>query len=313
MTTATWNKLSNIVGTVLADSFGEDEASSAMQAWQTKKGEVTKLFTGSRQTRVKDPNAPKRPKTSYFLFCDDRRKIVQKANPEMKNTEIASELGRQWHALSDREKDKYVKLAEKEKKRYTEEMKRYQPSTPVSEPTKKTRARSKKEGPKRPMTSYLHFCQAVRETVKTENPDMKNTEITAELGRRWHLLSETERKPYVQAASKAKEAYQLAISGTADASSQTTTKEAPKEKVAKTVSKRQTAIKKTPGYEAFCSDRRTDLYESNPTWGVRKITSELNNIWRSLSEDERNAYEMEAVDEETESDFSDGELAEEED
>ncbi len=55
--------------------------------------------TGNPSKAKKDPNAPKKPKTSFFLFCDAQREDVKGSNPEAKSTQIAQELASRWKAL----------------------------------------------------------------------------------------------------------------------------------------------------------------------------------------------------------------------
>ena len=42
-------------------------------------------------------------------------------DPEMKLPEVSKELGRMWRELDDKKKEKYQKLAEKDKARYNKE------------------------------------------------------------------------------------------------------------------------------------------------------------------------------------------------
>ena len=39
--------------------------------------------------KIKDPNAPKRPMTAYFLFKGEKRAEVKKSNPDIKVQDIA--------------------------------------------------------------------------------------------------------------------------------------------------------------------------------------------------------------------------------
>ena len=50
----------------------------------------------------------------------------------------------------------------------------------------------KKDGPKRPKSAYIFFCQDKRAEVKEANPDMKSTVITKELGMMWNKIKDTE-------------------------------------------------------------------------------------------------------------------------
>jgi len=51
-----------------------------------------------REKREKDPNAPKRPLSAYFLYTVDKRADLKAKHPDLKPTEIAKELGLLWEA-----------------------------------------------------------------------------------------------------------------------------------------------------------------------------------------------------------------------
>ncbi|XVF67052.1 hypothetical protein PTKIN_Ptkin10aG0090100 [Pterospermum kingtungense] len=67
----------------------------------------------------KDPNAPKRPPTAFFLFMDDFRKSYKEANPDAKGvTGVAKEGGAKWKSMSEEEKKAYVDKAAELKAEY---------------------------------------------------------------------------------------------------------------------------------------------------------------------------------------------------
>ncbi|KAK8658392.1 hypothetical protein V6N13_036599 [Hibiscus sabdariffa] len=67
----------------------------------------------------KDPNAPKRPPTAFFLFMDDFRKSYKEANPDAKGvTGVAKEGGEKWKSMSDEEKKCYIDKAAELKAEY---------------------------------------------------------------------------------------------------------------------------------------------------------------------------------------------------
>jgi len=190
-----------------------------IQLAASKKGKKGK----KGEKRPKDPNAPKRPKSSYLFFCEDKRVLVKEAEPELKATEVTSKLGQLWKALSEKQKQKYVKKAEQAKEDYNEEMKSYvRPSDEelakleASKPKRKGskgsngKGKSKESGaPKRPMTAFLLFSMEKREEVKADNPELKGTDISKELGRMWKDdFADTEsRAKWVEQAEKEKERY----------------------------------------------------------------------------------------------------------
>ncbi|KAI2799832.1 hypothetical protein RDWZM_004917 [Blomia tropicalis] len=68
---------------------------------------------------------PKRPLTAYLWFCTEQRPVVRESMPDAPITEVAKELGKRWKQCSPEEKEKYVKMATKDKQRYEKQMKVY--------------------------------------------------------------------------------------------------------------------------------------------------------------------------------------------
>lgn len=63
---------------------------------------------GTKRKRVKkprDPDAPKRPPSSYLLFQNEVRQAMKKANPAMANHEILTTISQRWAEMSPEEKD----------------------------------------------------------------------------------------------------------------------------------------------------------------------------------------------------------------
>ncbi|KAM0983199.1 hypothetical protein ACFX2I_010703 [Malus domestica] len=75
--------------------------------------------TSKRAKKDKDPNAPKRPLTAFFLFMDDFRKSYKEANPDSKGVKmVAKEGGEKWKSMTDEEKKPYVDKAAELKEEY---------------------------------------------------------------------------------------------------------------------------------------------------------------------------------------------------
>ena len=166
-------------------------------------------FKSPKKSKKVKSTAPKRALSAYLFFCQATRDDIKKKNPSIKSSEILSELGKMWKALSDKKKKPFEKLAQEDKTRYEEEMKEYVPTEEEKEAmdAKKKGKKGKKgakEGPKRSLTAYLLFCKEKRDEVKSENKDKKMTEITSILGNMWSDLSEKKKKPYEEKAAKLK-------------------------------------------------------------------------------------------------------------
>jgi len=95
-------------------------------------GKITELQEKLLGTKMKikprkDPNLPKRAKSGFMFYCEEKRGPIiaryRKANKKVIIAEVAKELGKGWNSLT--KKDKYEKQASKDKERYAEAMSEY--------------------------------------------------------------------------------------------------------------------------------------------------------------------------------------------
>ena len=90
-----------------------------------------KNFTPKEVKKVKDPNAPKRAQSAYFIYCGDKRQEVMekmKKDGKIDVTAVSKELGVMWKNVSDKDKKSYEKKAKKDKERYAKEKEEYDKS-----------------------------------------------------------------------------------------------------------------------------------------------------------------------------------------
>ena len=106
--------------------------------------EVKLEKTEKKRRTKKDKNAPKKALSPFFCFLKVRRETLTKENPELSNKEKITQMSNEWKELEDSEKRTYVKLAEKDKIRYENEMKNYQKSETEDNSTKNSDSNSKK-------------------------------------------------------------------------------------------------------------------------------------------------------------------------
>ncbi|RNA08373.1 High mobility group DSP1 [Brachionus plicatilis] len=81
---------------------------------------------GRRKKKKKDPNAPKRPLSAFFLFCADERPNVKAQYPQYSVGEAAKELGERWNKVSAELKAQYEAKVALDKTRYERELEGYQ-------------------------------------------------------------------------------------------------------------------------------------------------------------------------------------------
>ena len=106
-----------------------------LELGQTDKcDELIEKFVGKKMKikPQKNPHQPKRPKSAYFYFCDDKRPaLIKKAkgkNGKKKVVvgEVAKELGEMWKKKKEADKQQYQVLAKADKERYVKEMEEFQ-------------------------------------------------------------------------------------------------------------------------------------------------------------------------------------------
>ncbi|CAF1211403.1 unnamed protein product [Rotaria sordida] len=99
-----------------------------------------------RERKPKDPHAPKKPLSAYFLFCADERPKVHGSQTGMSVSDVARELGIRWKNAPIELKNKYEQAASEKKHVYQAEMAiyRHQTSTSTSPP----------ETPQTPLTPH---------------------------------------------------------------------------------------------------------------------------------------------------------------
>lgn len=168
------------------------------KSFESKQSELQKVLVHNmkeKQKKEKDPNAPKKAKSGYILFCNDYREKIKEKNPGISAKHVIQELGKLWQNASDDKKKQYNDLADKDKKRYAVEYNTYKP------------VEHTETGPKRALSAYIFFCKDKRAYLKNKYPDMSAKELTSELGKSWNSLSDSDKAPYVKLSEQDKNRY----------------------------------------------------------------------------------------------------------
>ena len=258
-----------------------------LKSWDSKVSEISESIASivgadveeKKSRKGRKTTGPKRPMSAYLYFCKEKRAEVKEENPNMKATEITSELGRLWHEVKETEEvEQYNELAKADRARYNAEVPKEEKE---EKPKKKKKAQvesddgenkeekpkkkrvTKKGGPKRPKSAYLYFCEEKRAEVKEENPEMKPTEVTSELGRLWNKIKDTKAAlKYKEQAEDAKAQYaEVVASGDGEEEPVFATKKSKKLPKAK-----DEKVPKT-GYQLFCKESdETDKKELKRQW-----------------------------------------------
>ncbi|XP_010448654.1 PREDICTED: LOW QUALITY PROTEIN: high mobility group B protein 6 [Camelina sativa] len=98
-----------------------------------KKEKTDNLIKKEKETKKKknenvDPNKPKKPASSYFLFSKDERKKLTEERPGTSNSTITALISVKWKELSEEEKQVYNGKAAKLMEAYKKELEAYNKS-----------------------------------------------------------------------------------------------------------------------------------------------------------------------------------------
>ncbi|KAF3773817.1 High mobility group B protein 13 [Nymphaea thermarum] len=199
-----------------------------------------------KKGKEKDPLKPKKPLSSFFLYCNERRAALVAQNNNV--LEISKIVGEEWKNMTEEERTPYEEAAKKEKEQYSLEMELYKQKKAEEEENirqqeeektkvqkqealqllkkkekaekiiKKVKATHKKKKenrdtnkPKKPPTSFLLFSKEARKALMEENPGVSNSTLHALISVRWKDLNEADKKIWNDKAAEEMEAYKKAM------------------------------------------------------------------------------------------------------
>ncbi|XP_036603532.1 high mobility group protein B3-like [Trichosurus vulpecula] len=73
----------------------------------------------------RDPNAPKRPPSDFFLFCSEFHQKTKSSNPGIFIGDVIKKLGEMWNNLDDSEKQSHYNKAANLKEKYKQDVADY--------------------------------------------------------------------------------------------------------------------------------------------------------------------------------------------
>lgn len=135
-----------------------------------------------------------------------------------------------------------------------------------------------KNAPTKRRSDYIFFCMDKRKDVVKEFPTYKVTEISVELGKRWKLLTNEEKKPYQDKSKEDKERYNDEMDGYVKPNA-----------TKKTVKKRGSTA-----YNMFCAEKRARVKKNNEDKTGKEITRILADMWKEVSDERRGKYKKQA-------------------
>jgi len=158
--------------------------------------------------RAKADNKPRGRMSSYAYFVQTCREEHRKKHPEesIAFAAFSKKCSDRWKVMSEKEKKRFVEMADRDKVRYEAEMKHYVPPAGAGK-TKSGRRKKDPNAPKRALSAFFWFCNDERPGIREANPGYTVGDVAKELGRRWGDVDEEAKKGYNAMAEKDRERY----------------------------------------------------------------------------------------------------------
>jgi len=150
---------------------------------------------GLKKTKAKkDPNAPKRPLSAYFIWLQDFRAQMRVENPDLVKSvrDFGQAAGVAWKEVSEKDREPYQEKHLALKANYEAAMEQYIPPKGYSKAGSMSKSSKKQKdpnAPKKPSTAFFLFmADGNRVRLKQENPEITPAEIGKVLGAEWREL-----------------------------------------------------------------------------------------------------------------------------
>eukprot|EP00124_Ichthyophonus_hoferi_P002302 Ihof_evm5s151 gene=Ihof_evmTU5s151 len=123
-----------------ADAPEREKEGSTPKKPKTVSGEKKK----KKEKRAKDLNAPKKPLSTYMMFCNEIRDTTKAANPELSMTELVKKMSEEWKLISEDQKQDYKKKYDTAMEEWRTAMTEYEKTKPVEEEEEEEEETTKK-------------------------------------------------------------------------------------------------------------------------------------------------------------------------
>lgn len=178
-----------------------DKAAAKKQVKRKRKNSEEDAYVVDKSAKTKkekDPDAPKKPQTAYFLFMNQKRVEVKEADPSLTFGTLTKKLTEMWRGLDDEARKVYDDLAIKDKERYQAEM----------EAKGLAKKRADQGAPKKPRTAFILYSTEAREQLKKSEPDLKQTDILKRIGQLWAELEEDKKQEWTEKSEADRKRYE---------------------------------------------------------------------------------------------------------
>jgi hypothetical protein len=143
-----------------------------------------KASSAKKPTKKGKEDKPKKARSAYLIFSAEKREEVKEENPDMKSSEIMSELGRLWKELDDDEKEEWKEKAAEEKAEIEGVSRKKTPAKKSGKGKKKVEEDSDEEEEEKPKKGKGKKTPAKKSKKEVESED-EDEEVEEEEEDEW--------------------------------------------------------------------------------------------------------------------------------
>lgn len=262
-------------------------------------------MTKTRPNR--DPNAPKRNKSAYLIFQNEQREHLKSANPGLSFGDLSKMTSAMYQTLSAEQKAELQRKAELDKQRYLNDMMAYIPPPgydqqgniiPDFHLPQKTRSKSRDPGaPKRNLSAYLLYQNAMRDQFRAANPDMSFGQLSKYTSQMYKSLTPGEKAQWEERARRDKERFDAEMSsyepplGYNEVGDLMAEFSVPRKNSRRNPKDPNMPKRARGSYVLFTFDERPRILEEHPGIGFTLLGNILGQRWRALSAEDRQKYD----------------------
>ncbi|GMF26598.1 unnamed protein product [Phytophthora fragariaefolia] len=271
-----------------------NEAHVAKELQQSAAANKT-IYPRCKQQKLKMCPKPRQPDTAYICFWKSRRPEVVAANPFLAAPLVSKEVGRQWRALSDDERQVWEDMAAKDRLRFLDEVACLQPTLTATPGILKTPLKDP-FSPKPAKTAFQLFMSHNRESFMLLN--MSINEFRAEMSQLWKRLSDADKTEWHDLAKKDQRRYETEMNAYKPPAYMDSIVQRSRQRMKelRDMARGDAAAPRLPmnAYSCYLSTMRLELVQRRPNLKHSEIMREIGAMWRALSEDERAFYQHQA-------------------
>lgn len=261
----------------------------------------------------RDPGAPKRNMSTYLLYQNAMRDQFKAINPGMTFGQLAKYTSAMYAEMPPAEKESWAARAEADKERYLHELSTYVPpegydakgdSLEINTQPNASKATGRRYGkaekdsnaPKRNISAYLLYQNAMRNQFKQENPGMTFGQLAKYTSHMYKNLTPEEKATWVTRAEEDKKRYEEQIAQYVpppghDARGNLIEDQAPKRRNKRGPKDPEAPKRASGAYVFFTNEMRPVVMKQFPGIKFVDMGRILGERWRAIAPEEKTRFE----------------------